>query len=443
MKRNKIGFWSQVGITYFVVSGGPYGLESAVGAIGPSRTLLLLLIIPLIWALPTNLMVAELSSMMPLRGGYYTWVKKAMGPFWGFQEGWWTLCYSAVDLAIYPVLFVTYLSYFFPNLQNSPWQWPLSALFALAGFFANLRHSMRIGKEKIWEASIVFIPFALIILFGFFQGSWDIPNLLFSDWTESKKLSSFHIGLAEGLAILIWNFSGWDNVSTYADEVDNAAKNIPLSQFVCLGLVVLTYLFPLIAGLKVAPQPAEWIQGSGWPDIAAKLGGNWLGIFTAAAAIVSVWALFNSQLLYIARIPAAMAEEKMLPQIFAKRTQQHQVPWFSLVCAATAAALFSGFSLGKLMILDILLYSLGLSLEYVSLILLRIKKPHEPRPFKIPFANWGLVVMSLLPLSLALVIAFSSFQGESGSYFQIGLTLLAIGLGVLVYKFKDKLQDSK
>src|ERR671919_647822 len=90
LKRRQLGLLALVMVTFFIVSGGPYGLEELVSQSGPGIALLLLLITPLIWSVPTAVMVAELSSMMPVEGGYYAWVKRALGPFWGFMEGWWS-----------------------------------------------------------------------------------------------------------------------------------------------------------------------------------------------------------------------------------------------------------------------------------------------------------------------------------------------------------------
>ena len=74
-----------IAATYFMVSGGPYGLEDIIGKAGYGRALLLLLAVPLAWSLPTSLMVGELASALPEEGGYYCWVRRALGGFWGFS----------------------------------------------------------------------------------------------------------------------------------------------------------------------------------------------------------------------------------------------------------------------------------------------------------------------------------------------------------------------
>lgn len=82
-------------------------------------------------------MTAELATAMPVEGGYYFWVKRALGPFWGFQEGWWSWLTTFVDMAIYPVLFVDYAAYYFDVFaENGVARWLLG--FAVIWFFTLL-----------------------------------------------------------------------------------------------------------------------------------------------------------------------------------------------------------------------------------------------------------------------------------------------------------------
>ena len=125
------------------------------------------------------LMVSELSSAMPEEGGYYVWVKRGLGNFWSVQEGWWTVCYTAVDMAIYPVLFVNYLAFFFPALAldengESNWQtfflrWAISASLILVALAVNWRGAKAVGNNAIFNALLVLLPFALLVIYGLNQ----------------------------------------------------------------------------------------------------------------------------------------------------------------------------------------------------------------------------------------------------------------------------------
>ncbi len=110
--------WPLVAATFFMVSGGTYGTEDIVHGAGYGRAILFLLLTPILWSLPTAFMIGELSSTLPQEGGYYAWVRRAMGNFWGFQEAWLSLAASVFDMAIYPTLFVAYLTRMFPWFQE-------------------------------------------------------------------------------------------------------------------------------------------------------------------------------------------------------------------------------------------------------------------------------------------------------------------------------------
>src|ERR1700709_813620 len=151
-----------IAVIFFTVSGGPYGLEPLITYAGQHAALLLLLITPLMWDLPAIFTVLELNSMMPVTGGYYKWVKFALGTKWGFYEGWWTWLYTFVDLAIYPVLFVQYASFFFPQLQDYKIPICLVIIWGSAGL--NILGIVPVGKVSLFLSATVLTPF--IILFG-------------------------------------------------------------------------------------------------------------------------------------------------------------------------------------------------------------------------------------------------------------------------------------
>ncbi len=111
-------FLPLIAATFFMVSGGPYAIEDILGGAGFARAILILLVLPFLWSLPTALMIGELASAIPAEGGFYVWVRRALGPFWGYQEGWLSLAASVFDMAIYPAFFVSYLGKFNPALTT-------------------------------------------------------------------------------------------------------------------------------------------------------------------------------------------------------------------------------------------------------------------------------------------------------------------------------------
>ncbi len=86
----KLTLWPLVAATFFMVSGGTYGTEEIIHGAGYGHGILILLFLPVLWCLPTAFMIGELSSALPQEGGYYAWVRRGLGNFWGLRGfAWW------------------------------------------------------------------------------------------------------------------------------------------------------------------------------------------------------------------------------------------------------------------------------------------------------------------------------------------------------------------
>src|SRR5438270_7134843 len=155
----KMTLWPLVAATYFMVSGGPYGLEELLAQAGYHKTLAILLLTPIVWSLPTALMVGELAAALPEEGGYYAWVRRALGPFWGFQEAWLSLAASVFDMAIYPTLFTLYLGRLLPSLATGQRPLLLGAAMIAACALWNLRGARSVGWGALAMTLVLLAPF--------------------------------------------------------------------------------------------------------------------------------------------------------------------------------------------------------------------------------------------------------------------------------------------
>jgi amino acid transporter len=243
--------------------------------------------------------------------------------------------------------------------------------------------------------------------------------------------------LAVGLSVVLWNYSGFDNVSTFAGEVAEPQRNYPRAFAAALPLIVLCYLLPLLAGIASTTDPSVWNESAGWPVIANAIGGHWLGLMVALAALVSSWALFNSQLLYVSRLPYAMALDGWLPAPLARVSRRSGVPAVALLSSCAVTACFVAFSFGKLVVIDILLYTAGLTLELIALIVLRIKRPEMGRPFRVPGGRIGLALVVILPMLVVAIVAWASIR-DAAARIQLLIVALLIVSGPLVYLLRRR-----
>ena len=380
-----------IAATYFMVSGGPYGLEDIIGSAGYGRAVILLLLVPLFWSLPVSLMIGELATAMPAEGGFYHWVARAMGPFWGFQEGWLSLAASVFDMAIYPTTFVLYLTRVAPALTTG--HRSLLLKFAIVGIAClwNLRGAVSVGAGSVRLMILSLSPF--LVLLGL--AAW---RLLAHAATAASAGSPAHPALAGALLVALWNYMGWDNASTIAQEVEEPQRNYPRAMLSAAALVSGVYLLPLIAVWRIG-IPAERFSTGAWVDAAGLLGGSGLALTVVFAGSLDGLGTFNALVLSLTRLPFAMAQDGLLPRLFTRRLA-NGVPWVSVLVCSAAWAMALTFSFERLISIDLVLYGGALLLEFLALLLLRHREPTMERPFRVPGGRAGAWVVTAGPVAL-------------------------------------------
>lgn len=411
---------------FFNVSGGAYSTEGLAGAVGPGLALLTLLIVPLVYSMPETLIVGELASMLPEEGGYYRWVRRAFGRFWAFQNGWATWLYSLVDMAIYPVLFNQYLRWFFPSIgAGSAWAVSLAVIWGATAI--NLRGALPVGRVSIWAGGFVLLGFLAMALLA-------IPHAQHAPWTPFVNAgTTVRAGLAVGLSTALWNYIGWDNASTVQGEVIDASRSYPRALLVALPLVTLAYFVPLLPALA-ASDGGAWKDGS-WPDIAAHVtgaAGPFIAAWIALGGLVSAIALFNALLLSYSRIPLTMAEDGLLPAALA-RTDARGTPTRAVLVSAVFYSAFVLVPFGKLVVADVLLYSIALMLEFGALIALRRREPALRGAFRIPAGVVGVTALAALPAAVLGVVILLSFRDDEFALPSMIGSAVALALGPLLY----------
>jgi len=425
--RRGLSTVSLVFILYFTTSGGAYTTETLIHEVGPGVWLLILLAIPLVWSIPEVLIVGELASMLPEEGGYYRWVDRAFGRFWAFQNGWLTWMYSLVDMAIYPVLFNQYLRYFVPGL-SARLEWVVALAVIWGATAINLRGSVRVGRTSVIAGSFIMLGFLALAIAS-------IPHATHVPWHPFASEQGKGVGgLAVGVSIALWNYIGWDNASTVQGEVRDASRSYPRALALALPLVTLGYFVPLLSTLA-ASDWTTWTDG-GWPAIArsaAGTAGPWIAIWIALGGMVSALALFNALLLAYSRIPFVMATDNLLPSSLA-RTDERGTPRNAVIVSAICYSFFVLVPFGRLVVADVLLYSLALFLEFGALVRLRRTEPELRGAFRIPLDRGWVALLAAVPMVVLIGVVGISFRdGEYGLPAVIGAGV-ALALGPVMYR---------
>jgi len=404
-------------VIFLTVSGGPYGLEQLFAGAGTQGAILLLLITPLLWDIPTILTVLELNGLMPVTGGYYQWVKHALGIRWAFFEGWWTWLYTFLDLAIYPVLFVTYTSFFFPGIIH--YRLIICIVIIWSSALLNIFGIVPVGKVSMVLGAIVLAPFLLMFGWLLYNGhAHPIP---------APSLKGVPLpAVSFGLYYVMWNFLGWDNATTYAGEVNRPVRSYILSIGIAFILIIGVYLLTAISVHWSGIDPATLdSENRGFPVLGTLVGGRWLGILVAIGGMASQLGLYSAVLLSVSRVPKVMADDQLLPAWFCAQHPRYGTPYMSILVSSAIVSILVLFTFSDLVVMDIILYGAGLFLEFLALIILRVREPERPRPFRIPLNNAGLILMILLPTAIYLIALAGTLYSSEKMWWPV---LLALGM---------------
>jgi len=408
--------WPLIAATFFMVSGGPYGIEDILGGAGFARAIVILLVLPLLWCMPTALMIGELASAIPAEGGFYVWVRRALGPFWGYQESWLSLTASVFDMALYPSIFVLYLGKFDPALTAGwcGYAWPLGVVVLCSIW--NLLGAPEVGEDSVGLFVLLLSPLAIFVLLGFWHGLTQHPTVA---WSKPAS----HAGLSTAILVALWNYMGWDNASTVAQEVEDPQRNYPRAMMGAIAITVAGYILPL-AALALAGLPSNSFSTGDWATAARALGGPLLGLAVVGGGCIMGVGMFNALAMSYTRLPMAMAEDGMLPRALARRNRRG-APWVSILVCGAGWALALQLPFERLISIDLVLYGVSLLLEFIALAVLRKREPELKRPFK----AGNFAAACLLGVAPAVLIGYALYVSRSERL--IGsVSALAVASGV-------------
>ncbi|MGH9733877.1 MAG: APC family permease [Candidatus Acidiferrales bacterium] len=425
--RGRLTVLTLAAATYFMVSGGPYGLEDVVQMAGYAGAIAILLITPLMWSIPAAMMVSELASAIPEEGGFYIWVQRGLGPFWGYQESWLSLAGSVFEMALYPTLFVDYLGHFAPTLTSGHRAIAIELSLIVVCTLWNLSGARAVGKGSVWMSMALLAPFLVLIGLGFTRHVVSGAGAVVAAHPAVR-----HVDILGGILIAMWNYMGWDNTSTIAEEVERPQRTFPLVMLLAVSFITVSYILPVAATAHAGVSPFGWSTG-GWVDVGRTVGGEWLSIAIAVGGAIGAIGCFNALMLSFTRLPLVMAQDGYLPKILTRTSARTGMPWVAITLCAVgwAACLFLNFE--HLVIIDVLLTGLSILLEFWALTGLRIREPDLHRPNRVPGGIAGTILIGIPPLALMVAAIIRNRTETIGSTTSLAVALVLIAFGPVCY----------
>jgi amino acid transporter len=377
------------------------------------------LVIPFFWCIPISLVAAELTSAMPVEGGFYRWSRAAFGNFWGFLAGWWNWSASFLLGGAYAVLFADYVRSYFPHLSG-PQHYLIALLVIALIAILNIRGIRLVGAvATTLELSILAI---IAIMCAMSVRLWHQNPFVPFIPPHQPVFQVFGVGFALGL----WLYAGYEQVSSVAEEVEDPQRNYPKALAWVVPLSMATYFLPTFCSLAALGHWERWHDGY-FAEAARLIGGPWLGVAMTLAGTAMSLSILNSMVLSTTRMPFAMAEDGYLTPALARTHARFGTPWLAILLSSAVYCLVAWHTLSQLISVYIWLRIATSIMTVLSAWQLRRKRPELNRTFRIPWGNKGLLYAVIAPLLMSVIAMTASDK------FALRWGPVALLLGPLAY----------
>jgi len=422
--ERRIGLASAVTLNMMYMIGvGPFiTLPLIVAAMGGSQALLGWLLGALI-AVCDGLVWAELGAAMPEAGGSYAFLREiygrdGAGRFFSFLYIF-QLGFSApLSIASGCIGFAEFASFLIPGLRlpifavwpNGPHWTSILAAGACAAIVGMLYRDINAILRTAWVLWAGVMTAMAIVLFAGLTHFH--PALLRMSSHPFSFSPAFFAGLGSATLIATYDYWGYYNVCFLGGEIRNPGRTIPRAVLISIAVVALLYIAMNVSVLGVIPA-----QGMG-RTVVAEMVARTLGPGPAVVIVFLImWTAFSSVfalLMGYSRVPYAAALDGNYFRFFAHLHPKRNFPDFSLLALGAVAAVFCFLRLAQviaaLVVIRIVLQYL---LQQVGVMVLRVRRPDLPRPFRI----WLYPLPPLLALAGFLFILFSRTQGLHDLYY--------------------------
>jgi amino acid transporter len=430
LRRVKMRLLTAVIVVFTLTCSGSFGMEDVVSESGPGFTLLMIVLLPFIWSIPMALVASEVGSMVPEAGGLYRWIRRGLGEYWSFQGGWWWTLSLWVDSAVYVALALGYIQ---SKLDLSDFQrWLIGAAIVAVFTYINIRGIDLTGKALTVIQVVVLVPFLVLIVLGVTRG----------DGAPASPFLPTGLGMWEslglGLAIMMWMYSGYESMSTLAGEVENPQRVIPRAVMLAVPLVIATYFFTVLAGI-MASGAGGWQSmvsdasegGIDFIVAAENVGGPLLAWLMLASAIASNVGLYAGYLATGSRPSFQMSRDRLFPRFFGHTHKSWGTPWVAILVMGVLNMGLIAFDFTTLIVIDVFLLMFSYILIFVTAMVLRVREPDTPRPFRVPLPTWLLGAWVVIPMAIAVLALFTN----GADYLVGGLVGILSGpIAYLVFK---------
>jgi len=287
-----------------------------------------------------------------------------------------------------------------------------------------------IRESAKFNSTIVVIKVAVVLFVIALGAHYVHPENWGHDWHSYAPFGFAGIGSAAGY--IFFAFIGFDAVSTTAQEARNPQRDLPIG--IIASLLICTVLYVSVAAVLTGMVPWQLIN-IGAPLTHAFLDHNisWAGNIITCGALAGLTSVMLVMLIGQTRVLYAMASDGLLPRkFFGSIHKRFHTPWKNTILVGLLAAVVGSVTpidkIGKMVNIGTLLAFL---MVCASVIVLRITKPDQPRPFRTP----GVYCNGRLPILPALGVVANGYLMYSLGWENWARLIIWLIIGLFVYFF--------
>lgn len=373
-----------------------------------------------------TLCYAEFASTIPNSGSAYAYTYVSLGEIVAYLVGWSIVGGYTVTLASvaggWSAYFNSVLTQLGISLPSSLTSIPnqggiinLPAVFIVICMSFLLTRGLTESK-KINNIAVV-IKISIVLLF-IVIGAFHVNS---ENW---KPFMPFGIGgVFAGAASVFFAFTGFDAISTSAEEVKNPQKNLPRG--ILGSLLACTTIYVVLGSILTGMVSYKELNvGDALAYALNSVGQGWAAIILSAGAVIGIIAVLFAYMFAVPRILLSMSRDGLLPKIFSTVNSKTHAPTSSTWIIGLMAAIVSGFiDLKELADIANMSAIINFALVALSIIVLRKTHPDLKRNFKVPF-------VPILPIIAIIFCLFLVFNLSMQTWFYY---LAWIVIGLIIY----------
>jgi APA family basic amino acid/polyamine antiporter len=373
--------------------------------------------------------VAELAAMIPRAGGFYVYARQAMGDTAGFAVGWSDFLANTAASAYAATAAVEFLGRVAPAVASHGAAVASAFILAFAGLqWFGIRLSGRV--QQVASAIAATALLALVV------ACFTLPDAG-GPAAPPAPAASFFAALVLAIQSIVVTYDGWYEPIYFAEETHQPGRSIPRAMFGGLAMVTAIYILLNFAFLRALGPAGLAASKFAAADAASRIFGRGSDVLLAAVACVVLLTLLHVVLMTGTRILFAVSRDGLFWPT-ASQVARNGTPRIALLLTtgASIALVLSG-TVDRLIAMAGFFYVANYCWSYVSLIVLRTRRPAADRPFRVPL--YPLPTIAVLAASLAF-LAGAVISDRTNSVYALLLLLASYPVRLLLRASRVSLQ---